>query len=301
MHAGDLRHGRQPHDGDRDPAAPPHQPAGGPDGINGATAIPDAVSGNTVTRGGSAAISTAQSAFGGASLRLASTTSYLAIAYASPVAIGTGDFTVEGYVWFDGVGSAQVIFATTSASNAAGFYIFLRGSDGKLALQDYASGTAYSVSATTPAANTKVGFAFVRKAGTLYTYINNTLENSVAYTANLGTLTGYRLGGDTAGNNGAVVYLDEVRSSNSARYIGSTYPVATQPFVVGTSGLLDLRSIARPLLVVPTKAILYARVLEDGGLAELRLGRQSHRLGQSHRQRRGRLRGHVHADRCGPG
>jgi hypothetical protein len=72
------------------------------DGTNGSTTIVDSSpSPKTVTAVGDAQISTAQSKFGGASIAFDGNGDYLDASSSNQYAIGTEDFTVEGWVYFN--------------------------------------------------------------------------------------------------------------------------------------------------------------------------------------------------------
>ncbi len=68
------------------------------DGTNGSTTFTDSTGKNTITPGGNAQISTAQSKFGGSSMYFDGSGDYLTIPSSSNFAFGTGDFTIEGWI-----------------------------------------------------------------------------------------------------------------------------------------------------------------------------------------------------------
>lgn len=70
------------------------------DGSNGSTSFTDDV-GNTITANGNAQVSTAQNKFGGASLLLDGSSDYLTVSDSSSWDFGTGDFTLEMFVYFN--------------------------------------------------------------------------------------------------------------------------------------------------------------------------------------------------------
>ena len=78
------------------------------DGTNGSTTITDnSLTPKTVTAVGNAQISTAQSKFGGASLLFDKVDDRLTLAASSDFAFGTGDFTVEAWIYSRDVSSAN--------------------------------------------------------------------------------------------------------------------------------------------------------------------------------------------------
>lgn len=78
------------------------------DGTNGSTTFTD-VKGKVVTAYGNAQISTAQSKFGGASAYLDGTGDYLSLPTSSDFAFGSGDFTIECWVYLDNVSGNKTV------------------------------------------------------------------------------------------------------------------------------------------------------------------------------------------------
>lgn len=86
------------------------------DGTNGSTSIIDSsASAHTVTRAGDVQISTAQSEFGGAAIKFDGTGDYLQLDGSSDFAFGTGDFTIDFWLYV-------VAYNLGTASNFAPLY-----------------------------------------------------------------------------------------------------------------------------------------------------------------------------------
>ena len=98
------------------------------DGTNGSTTILDsskvAGSPKTVTAVGNAQISTAQSKFGGASIAFDGSGDYLNIPSGVGFQFGTGDFTIETWLFTRSLSTFQVILDTRPAEGN-GAYVFL--------------------------------------------------------------------------------------------------------------------------------------------------------------------------------
>ncbi|MCJ2072411.1 LamG domain-containing protein [Methylobacterium sp. J-030] len=231
------------------------------DGTNGATSSAEATSGHTTTFNGSAKLSTAQSLFGGSSVQITGSSDTVTIASTADFGFGTGDFCFE--FWFDPTSnSGTQVLLDTRASSAVGFQLQMIG--GVLRYYDWNTGGYITQGTTTLVGGTGFKLRVARKSGVIYQLINGNPDASGACTSNYGTSMPLTLGNQYNGGYSAPGYYDELRISNISRET-TTYTPATSAFTVGSSGLLDLRSIPRALLVVPTKAILYARVLKTAG------------------------------------
>lgn len=186
-------------------------------------------------------ISTNQSKFGGTSAYFDGTSVDL-ITYRDSISPGTGDFTLEGWVYFLGVPSTGdsgfMIFWISSGSN----YLSLYGTN---KLQLAIGGKYGSVTLpVTPAINTWYHLAAVRSSGTYKVYWNGVdcgaFTNDSGWPAS-GTATWLPSGGsfgkftDVRGD--WYGYMDELRISNSARYTSNFTP-PTAPFVNDANTLL---------------------------------------------------------------
>ena len=107
------------------------------DGTNGSTRITDSSgSHNTVVAAGNAQINNTQSKFGGTSAKFDGTGDYLSSPSNDAFNFGTGDFTVEGFVYIeansstDGSGNrpaAIATYGTTSGGNTNYWWFYLKG------------------------------------------------------------------------------------------------------------------------------------------------------------------------------
>lgn len=215
------------------------------EGTNGSTTITDnSYVTKTLTAHGGAQISTAQQKYGGSSISFDGLTgTYVDAVQSSAFAFGTGDFTVEMWVWLNNYGSGyggnpgygSWIFDTRNPSAAGpGISFGMRYDDGRL-LTYY--NNAIQLEGTT---GLTIGswhhVAFVRKGAVLSFYRDGTLDNSGAISSNftndycvLGAA--HDLVADPRLHfNG---YMDEIRVTKGyARYTGSfTPPVAAFPDV----------------------------------------------------------------------
>ena len=91
-------------------------------GTDGSTTIVDSTGRHSLTAQGNAQLDTAQSKYGTASLLLDGTGDYVSTGDSADWDFGTGDFTIELWVRFNSIGSAQTFFSNyTGTSQGMGF------------------------------------------------------------------------------------------------------------------------------------------------------------------------------------
>lgn len=206
-------------------------------GANGSTTFPDSsATPKTVTANGGAAISTAQSMFGGASGSFSGTNQYLTIA-SSALQFAASNFTIEAFVYLR---SLQTGFRTFWAHRASGSVIggaVLVHSGGALQLfvanHDASS---WSISGHSTGlqvnANQWYHLALVRDGGTMRTFLDGAPGTTVSMSGAIGTSSNFSLMAGAADGAQAVDgFLDEVRITAVARY--------TQPFSRPTAPFPD--------------------------------------------------------------
>ena len=202
------------------------------DGTNGSTSFTDSSSnGATVTANGNAAVSTAQSQFGGASLGLDGTGDYLSVPDANNFDFGSGDFTIDMWVRLAGTSSFQTIYGKRANSSAvdglilvvqSGSILFYASSGG--AWNIWSGAVCGSISA-----NTWTHIGVSRSSNNWYGFVGGTVtslgSSASSIAANSAAVT---IGGDTNGLhvNG---HIDEVRVSNIARWT-ATFTPPTAPY-----------------------------------------------------------------------
>lgn len=196
------------------------------DGTNGSTSFVDSgPNALAVTASGNAQISTTQSKFGGAAGYFDGNGDSLTAPASSLFAFGTGDFTIEAWLYSLDTGSSQRgIFDTrTTTSGAAimlrengnGFLVFING--------------ATSVSTSTGRnPNTWQHVAIVRKGTTLTLYVDGVSVASATNSANL-TENSCRISGftDTQASPYAYYgYIEELEVTKYARHTSNFTPRA---------------------------------------------------------------------------
>jgi hypothetical protein len=219
---------------------------------------------------GTPVTSTAQSVYGGKSLRL-NGTSAIKVTKQAAYNVGTGDFTVRCKVRVDAIGLTQNIFASGEQAASRGT-VTIRISTGGI-LQAFGDAGALGLLAGTTvlAANTWYDVALCRSAGTLRLFLNGVLEaSSAAYSAfsvssadsmYIGCLDNTASGGNPQGF--LTGYIDEFVFDNIAFYTSATtftppstiFPLIVNPIEIGYTTQGDLNTTA--LLAAASGGNLY--------------------------------------------
>jgi hypothetical protein len=194
------------------------------DGTNGSTTITDNSKNNfTLTVVGNAQISTAQSKFGGSSLYLDGTGDRLTIASpTTDLSFGTGDFTIETWV-YKTVASTALILDARATADAIPWIVVINSSN----FPYFYDGTQY-VSTVSITLNSWVHLAVVRTSGVLKIFVNGVQGYSAAHSVNLNRTAGLIIGDSVGLVNAYAGYIDEIRITNGyARYTGNFTPSTT--------------------------------------------------------------------------
>ena len=155
----------------------------------------------------------------------------------SPTAFGTGNFTIECYVYFSGTSVAsEGVFHVATASvlpSAVQGVAVASGASGGWSLY-YNNGSQSTNTSLTAVLNTWIHTAVVRNSGTIYLYINGILNQSQADTANY-TNTNAAIGGFYSTGFLMQGNISNFRIVNSALYSGTS--TSTANFTVPTTPL----------------------------------------------------------------
>lgn len=211
------------------------------DGSNGSTTITDSSgSPKTVTAVGGAQLSTAQSKFGGASCLIDASSEYLSITGGSAYDFGTGDFTVESWLYNSTTSTTNnhAVLCKDEIGGTRGWLFFVAASTGYLQFTGWSSGSPFTVASSTnflsSYLNTWVHVAASRSGNDLRLFINGSLisTNNAAgvsfgapsVNATIGSLL------QTSGvvpNSHWVGHIDDVRVTKGvARYTATFTPPA---------------------------------------------------------------------------
>lgn len=208
------------------------------DGSDNSIAFKDSSNNNlSAWRTNSARISATQSKFGGSSLFLEGTNSYVTTPSNINAEFGTGDFTVEAWVYISTTPNGEAFISdqftggTNPVSFAFGFCGLTPGTSGSNIFFGNYSGTSWSgivATGQTVILNTWTHLAAVRQSGTLTIYRNGTSIASGSFSASIGTAEMIYIGRrwDAAGTRSFIHgYIDEVRITNQvARYTANFTP-----------------------------------------------------------------------------
>ncbi len=195
-------------------------------GANGSTTFTDnSPSPKTVTSNNGAAISTVQSKFGGASGFFDGTNDYLTLASDTAFGTGTGNFTIEfwmypvsvasGWVFDNRIGgAAQSVIGYFSA---AGSFTFTGGI------------ITTGVTKTSVTANSWYHIACVRSSGTAYLFVNGISAGTDTVVGSANSSNPFTIGSKYDGTNAFNGYIDDFRYTKGvARYTGNFTPPSTQ-------------------------------------------------------------------------
>jgi hypothetical protein len=196
------------------------------DGSNGSTTFTDSSSGNVacVARG-NATVSTTQSKFGGASLVVNGTSqTCVTCATTSVHAFGTADFTIEGWVYLNSIGSDKKIF---DFSYVDGVMLQLYPTTSSLWIKN----TNYDFATTHLPTGQWVHLAVTRASNAINLWIDGTSRASGTNSTNIAASNELAIGAESGAREGNINgYVDEFRiTKNVARYTSSFTP-PTAPF-----------------------------------------------------------------------
>ncbi|NBQ44103.1 MAG: LamG domain-containing protein, partial [Mycobacteriaceae bacterium] len=209
-------------------------------GDDGSTAISDSGADTLeVTAQGGAIISTAQSKFGGSSVFLPGSGSCLRIT--GDLAFGTGDFTVDAWLYMTGGGAFPGILEIGAHLATTGV-LFLANAGGAL----YSAG--WNGTLTVPL-NEWVHVAWVREGGVLTVYVNGTSTGSSSFTNDLSDSATITIGNKFSNdpNYNFTGWIDELRIASSAVWSANFTP-PTSPYASSSATtMLQRRGAAAEL------------------------------------------------------
>jgi len=197
-------------------------------GTNGSTTMTDNSKNNfAVTVVGNAQLSTVQSKFGGSSLLLDGTGDYLTLPSNSQFAFGTGNFTIECWIYFAAGSSYREIFSCRATDSVAVSTNGSLGINPNNGIFWYTNTFIINYNTNIPT-NQWVHVTVCRNGSSIKIFVNGTevgsATNSDNLTSNLATI-----GANANGTEPFNGYIDELRITNGiARYTSNFTPSTTQ-------------------------------------------------------------------------
>lgn len=175
------------------------------DGTNGSLTIRDEA-GHAIRRFGDTQVSTAQSKFGGGSIRFDGDWDYLASNMNPDWGFGSGDFTVDMWVNFTAAPTTTHLVGQHTSGVYTEWCMIYQGG-----LSFLINGLVAVTSPWTPALGTWYHVAATRQAGTLRLFIDGKLKGSAANTANIASGRDLTLASTDNQRLFLNGYLDEIR------------------------------------------------------------------------------------------
>ena len=174
--------------------------------------------GKIITKYGTPTTDTTVKKFGSSSLELNGTTDYLGVAGNNDFGFGTGDYTVEGWFYFNSVAAQSILFDFRAGAGTDVAPVVLVAAGGSVQFYSY---NAFRITGPTLLVNTWYHIAVSRSAGTTKLYVNGASQgtpwvDSTDYDVAKPLIIGARWDGAAYSIDG---YIDEVRVTKGlARY-----------------------------------------------------------------------------------
>ena len=194
--------------------------------------IYDATSKNDLETVGAAAISTAQNKWGGSSIIFNGSTAYLLQPDRLNYDFGTGDFTIEAWIYLASTPSTTNMILDTRASDSLSNYSWSVSSISKL---DFVYGTTRVTSSGSISTSSWVYVAVRRSSGTLGLYINGSLDGTASYSSAINTAAVPSIGAGRSGGTSAISgyyfngYIQDLRVTKGYARTVTTSPTAAFP------------------------------------------------------------------------
>jgi hypothetical protein len=204
------------------------------DGYDAGTTITDfSATGHTITVNGGAAVDTAQSKFGGASVVLDGTGDYLSIPDSTDFDFGTGDFTVELWLRLNASLGSYVGFISASDSGSADNSWLFGYYSSAIQFSNGSTGLSHSWS---PSTGTWYHMALVRDGDDLKLFIDGSLVKTQAiagasqFNCHASGMVIGRLYSGAYDNYYVNGWLEEIRISKGIGRYTETFTVATKEY-----------------------------------------------------------------------
>jgi hypothetical protein len=194
-------------------------------------AIIDNTAKNVLETVGNAQISTSVSKFGGGSMAFDGSGDWLTGPNTPNLYIGSGNFTIEGWLYLNTTGSEKGIVSQFNAGGAGpGWTLYIKSSN---VLEFYGGvGTVTVTGTTTLSATTWTHFAVVRSGSTITIYVNGTAGGSATNSSFSDETSGLMYVGGRADNSGLSLngYIDDLRITKGIARYTSNFTAPSAPF-----------------------------------------------------------------------
>jgi len=199
------------------------------DGVDGSTVVPDSSPrAKTITAHGTAALDTTQAKFGPSSINFTGAmASFVDAAVNEEFKFGTGDFTIEAWVYIDPTEASSSYILSTVVDGGVGgdagpMILWININD---TLRYYTPQGGFLISAAI-AMDVWLHVAISRASGTTRLFINGVSQGSVSDTADFSAANSrFFIGDNSDGTSPSKAWLDEVRVTKGvARYIANFTP-----------------------------------------------------------------------------
>lgn len=206
------------------------------DGADGSNIFTDEVSGNSWDAHADAAISTAESKFGGASGLFVSGLDYLSMTSKPGFLLGSNDFTLECFIYLKATATnfPGIIGKRTSSTSDANWGWGFNNSNKPFFQWSTTGSDSPFISWNNPISNTTwTHLAVVRNGSTISCYTDGVLDNSGSITGSIhGSTQIVTIARISSGSVIALnAYLDEMRITNGVARYTSNFDPPTAPFV----------------------------------------------------------------------
>ena len=195
--------------------------------------------GKTVVRYNNPVTDTAIKRFGTSSLQLDGVEDYIGVAANNDFGFGTGDFTVEAFIYLNSLTGNREIFDFRAGAFGDVAPVVYISNGGQIR---YYTNSADRITGSTLLTGQWYHIALSRLSGTTSLYVNGSRVGSAYTDSNdYGTTKPVTIGARFDGGNPASAYIDEFRISKGiSRYSGSTLIVPTNEFTSDSDTVLLL-------------------------------------------------------------
>jgi hypothetical protein len=207
------------------------------DGSNGSTTFTDSSSSAvTFTANGDAQISTTQNKFGGASGYFDGTGDSISTTTMTPFQFGTGDFTVECWVYITSVGTYSGIIDTRATSSFDNLAFGVYDVSGTLRLDHVSnnSGARLTGTSTSVSLNTWTHIAWTRSGSTIACFVDGVKDTTtVTNSGNIDSTGSTAYIGRVLDPVYLTGYIDDLRITKSVARYTANFTAPTAPFPNG--------------------------------------------------------------------